>query len=276
MANKVHEISIQDFKKKFAVSDKDPFKTGIFSEEDLNMIRADFGILSASNKVKELVGLVPLLLKEPGRILTNFSSIVSNHLMRVKRFYSAKSHNLKKSYPFSDYALKANIIAAFKPKRLLEIGTFRGFGITVFKSILPNCKCSTMSPKVTKGANNEVSEDEIGKVFKSKKIDIEQIWSDSLKYNYKLLKEVDVSYIDGNHKYKWAYSDLVNCNKITKKMIILDDYIPSKNAPRGDVAEWGWWNEDVVKAVSDFIKKNPTAFKEAYWLKGTPICVLVK
>jgi len=117
---------------------------------------------------------------------------------------------------------------------------------------------------------------EIGRAFKKKKIDIRQIWSDSLTFDYQSIKPVDVSYIDGNHKYEYVYSDLINCNKITRKAIIVDDYIPTANSPRGSVLKWGWWNEDVVRAVHAFLKKYPKAVKEAYWLENTPVCVLIK
>lgn len=272
----VKRITFQEFKRKFRVQELDPFSTKVFTQKDIQQIQQDFGIIGIGKKLTTIPELLKILFKEPVRIMTTFPKLLRSHIHGVNQFYSGKNKNIKDSYPFSDYVMKASIIGMVNPKKLLEIGTARGWGIATFQSVLPQCKCYTMSPKNTYGANNELPTSEIGKAFRVKKLPVEQIWSDSLKFNYKSFGPVDVSYIDGNHAYKWVYSDLVNCNSITKKIIVLDDYIPSEDAPRGQVLKWGWWNADVVKAVHDFLRKYPKATKQAYWIENTPICVLLK
>lgn len=273
---KVKHITKKGFFKKFNVKELDPFNNNVFSEEDINKIQEDFGIIGIGKKLQTIPELLKIFLKEPLRIIIRFPKLVKTHVFGIKQFYGVDKRSLKDSYPFSDYVLKASVMGAVAPRRLLEIGTARGWGVATFQVALPACQCYTMSPKNTLGANNELPTSEIGNAFRQKNLPIKQIWSDSLKFNYKSFGSVDVSYIDGNHAYKWAYSDLVNCNSITKKMIVLDDYIPTSDSPRGQVLTWGWWNEDVVKAVNDFLKTNPKDIKEAYWIENSPVCVLIK
>ena len=126
----------------------------------------------------------------------------------------------------------------------------------------------TMTPK-----GNEKA----GYVIKKKKeLNIKQIWADSLYFSFSKLRKIDVIYIDGNHHYKWVYSDLVNSSKIARKMIMIDDYIPSRNSKRDVFVQWAPYFEEVVHAVTDFIRYRPQEFKKAYYLEGTRICVLLK
>ncbi len=273
---KVKHITKEQFKKKFKLKELNPFSQGIFTKEDLQKIQEDFGIIGVSKKLTTIPELIKIARQEPLRVTTNIPRLFLVHLSGLLQYYSSKAKSTKDSYPFSDYVLKASIIAMVSPKRLLEIGTARGWGIAAFKSVLPECACYTMSPKNTSGANNELPTKEIGSAFKSKGLKVTQIWSDSTKFDYDSFPLVDVSYIDGNHRYQFVYSDLINAHKITKKMIILDDYIPSPSSPRGHVLNWGWWNRDVVAATNDFLKKYPKVIKEAYWIENTPICVLLK
>jgi len=273
---KVKNISVDQFKEKFKLKELNPFSNNIFSAEDIKKIRQDYGIIDVSTKLKTIPDLISLFIKEPLRIIKSLPKIIKVHFSGIKQFYYSKSHQLKDTYPFSDYVLKASILGISKPKKILEIGTARGWGSTAFQLALPDCICYTMSPKNTRGANNELPQAEIGKAFRKKKLPVKQIWSDSYTFDFNSIAKVDASFIDGNHKYKWVYSDLVNCNRITKKLIIVDDYIPSANSPRGNVLDWGWWNQETVKAVYDFLKSNPKGIKEAYWIKNTCICVLIK
>lgn len=274
--NKIVHISIQDFKKKFNVKSADPYTAGFIAEGDINKVKADFGIVDAGQKMTSLIKLLPQLPKELPRIISNFPQIIFSHTKRVKAFYSPRKNTLTDMYPFSDYALKANIIAAFKPSSLLEIGTSRGFGTTTFMSLLKNAKCFTLNPKNNESANNPIDNKEIGEVFKDKKLDIKLLYKDSQTFDYAALPAIDACYIDGNHEEAYVYNDLKNCATIAKIMVMLDDYIPSADSPRGDVFSWGWWNADVVSAVNTYITKYPTSFKEGYWIQGSPICVLIK
>lgn len=262
----VRRISIDDFKRKFKVSNVDPWNTGVFTDGDLKKLQEEAGVVSIGEKIYEVASQSGIFLKDPIRIIMNFKEILREAILKVSIFYKGKYVRISDTYPFSDYTLRARIVSAFKPKRFLEIGTGHGWGITAFKSVLGDAECITMSPKWA----------QVGQVFKKKKLAIKQIWSDSLKFDFSTLGDIDVSYIDGNHSYKWVYSDLVSCSRITKSAVMLDDYIPSKNSSRGDVTRYLYFNKDIVKAVSVYLQKNPKVFKYAYWLKKTNLCILIK
>ncbi|MCG8239821.1 class I SAM-dependent methyltransferase [Tenacibaculum finnmarkense] len=63
---------------------------------------------------------------------------------------------------------------------------------------------------------------------------------------------IDFAYIDGDHSYDGVKADL---NNILPKMkeegiIALDDY-----------HRFGWWGDDVLRAIHDFIGENPTTVR---------------
>lgn len=265
---KVKAITVEGFKKKFKVKDQDPWSTGVFTVKDIETLKAQSGFVPFDRKLIELVKLIPVFLQEPVRIIKNIRSLLKVYGSHVFRYYSEKKKNVKETFPFSDYALKATIIASFNPKRLLEIGTDRGWAITAFKSVLPECQCYTMEYRHDQGAGIMVK--------KKPRLKIKQIWANSLNYNYDKIAPIDVSYIDGNHHYDGVYADLVNCNIITRKVIILDDYIPGKKIPRDPSIAWADYFLEVVEAVGDFLRKYGNDFSSAFWLKNTRVCILIK
>ena len=166
------------------------------------------------------------------------------------------------------------IAASFKPKTILEIGTYLGVGAASFKKAIPNCKVLTMNPKETGSTNNPVAAENIGVFYKKKKLKVTQIWADSTKFNYEKLPPIDVCFIDGNHVYEYVYKDLKNALSITKKCILLDDYVPKNENTKG--IAYGPWSEGVVEATNDFLKKNASEYSKAYWIKGTKYSVIIK
>ena len=60
------------------------------------------------------------------------------------------------------------------------------------------------------------------------------------------------------------------------KTIMKEKIFVLKNANDcGDILIWGWHNKDVVNLADNFLENNPKVFKDAYWIKGTPVCVLI-
>jgi len=264
---KVLPISKKKFINIYKVKSKSPFKTKLFNSDDFKELQTQSGIVSADKKALELMKLIPDFFLNPVRIFKNLPVLLRSYLSRVIVYYKSKKTSIYDTYPFTDYSLKANIVASFNPNTILEIGTAHGWAIVCFKALLPRTKCFTI--------DNDTSS-ESGKLIRRKNIDIKQYWGDSEKFDYSIFPKIDVTYIDGNHKYKSVSQDLVNCSKFTKKMIILDDYLPSQVAPRGDIFQYLWFHAEVTKAVGDFLKNYPSTFKKAYWIKDTAICVLVK
>jgi predicted O-methyltransferase YrrM len=272
---KVKQITYKKFSKKFGVVDADLVGKGIFTQEDFEELQKLSGYLKGSERVLNIVKNIPAILQNLGSYLKGFKQAVSNQVKDLEKFSEDDAKDLKDRYPINDYVQKASIVASFKPKNILEIGTFHGWGTASIKAASPKATVYTMNPKETATANNPIELQKIGRVCREKGLKIKQIWADSTKYDYSKLPKIDVAYIDGNHTYDFVYKDLENISKIARKAIVLDDYIPNESSPRGGVRAWGPWNESVVKAVDDFLKDNPKLFKEAYWLENTPICVLI-
>ncbi len=262
----VKPISLRTLKKKYKIELIDLVKKGFFSSVDYHEL----------NKTSGIIYNLPKLIKNPPKSFKqtiDLSSSLKNYLITL---FLNKKKKLNNLYPINDYILKTSIITAFKPKGFLEIGTFTGWGVSAIKFTNPKCNCYTISPKDTKKANNPVKENHIGIVYRKKGLKVNQLYGDSLKYDFKKISPVDATYIDGNHKYKWVISDLIKSNKITKKIIVIDDYIPSKEHANGYVKKYGAWHKEVTRAVEDFLKKHHREFKHAYWIEKTPVCVLIK
>lgn len=177
---------------------------------------------------------------------------------------------LKERNPIKNCILKASIAAAFRPTVILEIGTYLGWGAGAFKKACPRAEVYTINPKENYSTNNPIHYRKIGRFYRKKKFQINQIWADSAIFNYNLIPKPDVVYIDGDHCYNHVYKDLANCSKIVSKCIILDDFMPDTSRL------YGPWNESVVKATCDFIKKNERLFQDAFYIEGSPLCVLIK
>jgi hypothetical protein len=216
-----------------------------------------------------------LAIKNPIYLAKNFPRILTEKYKGIMKYYSDRNKNISKRYPLNDYFYKTGLVTAFKPVSILEIGTWLGWGISMFKVANPEAICYTMNINGGEDANNFIDMSRVGSFYKKKQLEIKQILADSTNYNFSQLGEIDVCYIDGNHKYSHVYSDLKNCSKIAKKAVILDDYIPSAHSPRGDVMMWGWNNKEVVTAVDNFLEET-NIFQAAYWIKETPVCILVK
>ncbi|MDO8496944.1 MAG: class I SAM-dependent methyltransferase [bacterium] len=260
-------ITIDEFKKKYNVKENNPWKTSVFTREDLLTLQKEAGVVGAVTQTFQLVKLLPVFVRNPWQFIRNLPVLIQSYVSRVIIYYQSRHADITLSCPFSDYTMRASIFSSFKPRTFLEIGTGKGWGIVAFKAVLPTCHCYTVSPKLSP---------ETGKMVKEKNLGIQQIWEDSAKLNFKQFGKVDVTYIDGNHTYEWVYSDLVHSAAITKKAIILDDYIPSPDSLRGNIARYAEFNADVVRAVHTYLRTKPNEFKYAYWLIDSNLCVLIK
>lgn len=267
---KVQSISETEFIKKFHVKIRDPWQTPHFSEKDMAALRNEMGYKNFTGKLCDVCTALPsLILHRPLYLLTHIKELAGIHLNAVKMNAKISTHTSWEIVPsLKDYVLKGSIIASFKPGSVLEIGTGAGWGICLFASVNPGVVFTTMSPRLDQSTGSIVK--------KKPKLHIKQIWADSLKYNFSKMKPVDVTYIDGNHTYPYVYSDLKKASKKTRKMILLDDYIPSPHAKRDPIIRWASYFLEVVNAVADFLKNEKHSFRHAYWLRGTKICVLVK
>lgn len=274
----VEHIRRNYFYKKYNVVNIDLVKLGLFKWSDLEDLRRVENSIGISARIIKIFLYLTFSVRHP-RFFISF--VVSKSISFVKfKLNTKKSKSIKQRkqlkniHPISNCILKASIAASFKPKRILEIGTYLGWGAASFKKACPSALVYTVNPSVDTDSNNPIDAKRVGEFCKKKKLKVMQIWSDSTKYDYSKLPEVDVTYIDGNHKYSYVYKDLENASKMTKKCIILDDYIPEAEANKDNVV-YGPWNDGVVGAVNDFLKDN-NVFRRAYWIEGTQLCVLIK
>lgn len=266
----VTAINLNEYMVKYNVTPVDLVEKGLFTEEDFQSLQEIFGYLPGKKRIQNILAN----LRNLPKMIKDVDQLVLNQIKDFKKFSSDKTTPLKDRYPISDYIYKASIVSAFLPKTVLEIGTYYGWGAASIKAACPEAVVYTMNPKDSKDANNSIDEDMIGSVCRKKGLEVVQLWADSTQFDYTTLPRIDVSYVDGNHKYEYVYKDLENVSEITNKAIILDDYIPNKNSPRGGVRAWGPWNESVVRAVNDFVLNHSGIIEDAYWIENTPICII--
>lgn len=262
---KILPISKKELFNKLNITEIDLLKEGFFSAEDLR----SFTSLSSSlnQQIRKMFLYRVFLLKNPGFIYSFIAPLF------ISKF-SPSSGGPTLSLDFiEDYNLKVSIASAFDPDSLLEIGTYLGWGAAAFKFVLPKCEIYTMNPKVDKKSNNPIHSELVGQVYRTKNLDINQIWADSTRYDYTKLPNIDVAYIDGNHEYDFVFSDLRNVSKLQTKCILVDDYIPPKNRFDHRLT-FAPWNESVVKATNRFLRESETA-KEAYWIENSKLAVLL-
>ncbi|MFC1646685.1 class I SAM-dependent methyltransferase [Patescibacteria group bacterium] len=166
--------------------------------------------------------------------------------------------------------IKASIMKSFKPAIVLEIGTYLGWAAAAFKKAIPKSTIYTLNPKNNSSANNPIKDKYIGSFYRKKKLKVNQLWGDSMTYDFNLLGTIDTVYIDGNHAYDYVVNDLSKTCEIVKKAIIIDDYRQPNSK------EFSPWNESVWKACNHFLSYNSHYFKEAFWLYDSQYAVLVK
>lgn len=272
MMRNVQYIDKQKFYKKFNVQEVDLVKRGLFTNTDLDELKSFEENKALFGKLLLFFSYLGFIFKNP-EFVNKF--IFPRILKRSSGKYLQNSSKLKYKQPIYNYIILSSIASAFKPKRILEIGTYLGWGAASFKTIDHKIDVYTINPSVDNTSNNTITKKDVGSFAKKRKLKIKQIWADSTKYNFNKILPVDITFIDGNHQFSYVLKDLENSSKVTKKCIILDDYIP-KNEAKNYGLIYGPWNEGVINAVDKFLINNPDTFKNSFWIKGTPYCVLLK
>lgn len=275
--NNIEPISESVFNKKFKIKQINLRSKKLITTDDLLKLEEIENRPKIVEKIKLFLNdYLTYSLKHPSFfynfVLRRVLSLITTSISKKQKVSVQRQQYANKL--IETYERRARIAKAFSPSKLLEIGTFLGMGTSAFKLAMPTCSLLTISPKES-DSNNPTHQNETGYFFIKKGLKVKQIWTDSTKYNFKKLKSVDVSYIDGNHSFKYVYKDLINSASITRRCILVDDYVPIGQKNR-EANLYGPWNHDVVRAVTVFVKENPDLFRFAYWIKNTQLCVLIK
>lgn len=268
--NKIRHISQDELFTKFDI-DKLNLENKLFNKSDVSYYLKLDKKLSKANRISTIVSYFIFAIFHP-KFLYSFI------IPQIYRAFFEKTDKNKSDWRKSNFILtnnlKASIAASLNPKKILEIGTYLGAGAASFKYVSPEAKIYTINPKENKDVNNPIEDQYIGYFCKKKKLKVIQIYADSTNFNFSKIGKMDLTFIDGNHSYSYVYKDIGNTSKITKKAILIDDYVPERESGNGLV--YGPWVEGVVKALDDYLRKNPKDFKEAYWIKKTKYALLIK
>jgi precorrin-6B methylase 2 len=263
-------IKFEEFLKKQSSNPVDLISNGFFSDRDIQTLVVKDHI-SFFKKVEKLISYLPFAIRHP-QFIINF--ILPQIISSINRSPKINT-DVKESETVRKCEIKASIANSFRPSIMLEIGTSYGVAAASFKNVMPYCQVYTVCPRVTSAFNNALDEANIGYFYNEKKLQVNQLWADSTTLDFTKLPKFDFVFIDGNHSFEYVYKDLNNVAKITRKAVLLDDYVPEKIARKLNMV-YGPWNEGVVKAVDKFLMENPNMFRFQYLLKGTPYCLLIK
>jgi Methyltransferase domain len=139
------------------------------------------------------------------------------------------------------YVMLATIVSALQPKRILEIGTFRGAGALTMALNAPGAEIYTVDlpdeedgeavAGLTRGDKTWVrlSQGCKGAAFVGEPAEsrIHQIRADSMKMNAaEFIRDADFCFVDGGHSYECIKADTENALKVLSPdgVIVWDDY----------------------------------------------------
>ena len=160
----------------------------------------------------------------------------------------------------------------FKPRRIMEFGTFKGVTTLILAANSPaDAEVFTLDVKekpvrMTEDDAQFCNPDTVGEAFRhndatitpiAKKIT--QLWGDSLDFDFsQYYKSMDFIFIDGGHEYETVSSDLRNSHKMLR------------NPYEGIVFchDAATWRPSVLWAVADFINETGLSL---YVFAGTSV-----
>jgi len=136
--------------------------------------------------------------------------------------------------PRRDLQILLDMLSSKHRKNVLEIGTFAGHTSCSFK--LASSKSNVYTIDIFKGmrgyidstqASEVLKKEDVGIIFKNKKVDVNLIYADSTKGStYNNLPKFDFVYIDGDHSVYGIMKDSVNVmnNIVDNALVFWHDY----------------------------------------------------
>ena len=137
--------------------------------------------------------------------------------------------------------LIAHIVKKYQPKRIFEIGTYRGTStVTMALNSPDDCKIYTLDVVEQPPQEDEDIEwiadykhpDDVGIQFRNPEAEftkkayskIVQLWGNSTTFDYSPYMDMDLVFVDGSHDFNTAYSDLYNALSMTSGIVLAHDY----------------------------------------------------
>jgi len=173
---KLTNISLSDFFHEFNVKEIDLLSNGFFSIEDLVGFGSPGMVSSEIMRVKKILDYTPFVFRNPN-FLKSF--IFPTFLRTTLGKFIPLQSEIDIISIIKRYNLRASIVAAFKPKNILEIGTYFGWSAASFKFVVPNCNVYTINPKYDRDSNNPIDKKDVGSICTRKGLKVKQIRADS-------------------------------------------------------------------------------------------------
>lgn len=125
-----------------------------------------------------------------------------------------------------DYLILHCLLRKHKPKRFLEIGTNMGTGTKIICNAIPDAKVYSLDlppEDAHKSLQHPISEGKGSKTGTFCDLPFEQIFCDSLEFEYENIQPIDGWFIDGEHDYRHPYHETKNAMWYGPKIIIWHD-----------------------------------------------------
>ncbi len=172
----------------------------------------------------------------------------------------------------ADADLLFPLMERLRPRRFLEIGTWRGGTAALVKTISPQTEVVTINYPDSETVNNPLKKAEIGQAFFSRKLDVRLVWADSAELPKLDLGTFDAIYVDGDHRYAAVLRDLTNTWSILEHggTLMFHDYVDSRGPDRPP------HTRRVVRAFRRFARDHAHEFADAFCMEGSWIGVVRK
>lgn len=163
-----------------------------------------------------------------------------------------------RSVDYSKALIVSRFCALLRPRRVLEIGTYRG-GMTyhIARNTDAECRIWTLdlpASELLSLADRMIASDvdmaamdksRIGEEWRGRpeSARITQLWGDSMKYDFTSLAPLDLVYIDGSHAEPWVASDTENAFSLL--------------SPNGAILWDDCYWSDVQRVLGRFARREP-------------------
>lgn len=150
------------------------------------------------------------------------------------------------------YEILLKIVRGLEPQSVLEIGTGWGISGSAFLDAGSVRKFVTIDCNISAAYGKETKAELLTKVKGCEMVFVDERSENYLPNLIKLREQFDLVYVDGDHGYEGCLRDLEFAGQLTKRNILLDDYLHKKNyEPSKDKDFYG-----ISRAVREYLIKT--------------------